>query len=233
MTLFERILYSITGAIPQPKPDWLIEKESMTTQFTGAIKSRVFNRGVPPNGFLSELIEWGRSAPAELFAPNPYVDIYSKTLAELGPWQGPLHRRAVMLEVMRVLAGFESSWDWTEGVDASRLGKNTPENCEAGAWQVSYDVREKSPDLAALLRANGIQDGLQFQEAMKIDHPLAMTFAASVMRHTTYHNGPLYKGRDREGIRRDLRGPEHSVYPWLRREAVAQFMDFLDASAAS
>src|SRR5215475_3259254 len=91
-------------------------------------KKGVFNRGVPPDSFLTELVNWGKAAPDEIFAPNEVVDIYNKIKDELGPWESPLHRRAAMLEVMRVLAGFESSWDWTEGVDTSRLGADTPEN---------------------------------------------------------------------------------------------------------
>lgn len=196
-------------------------------KFTGPLKSPVFNRGVPPDAFLSELIEWGRNAPIEIFAPNDNFDIYSKVKPELGPWIGLRHRRAAMLEVMRVLAGFESSWDWTEGVDTSRLGSDSPENSEAGAWQVSYDARRISPELNAMLTAKGITSGLRFQQAMKFDHPLAMEFVARLMRVNTKHNGPLYKGPERDAIRKSLRGPEHSIYPWLSREAVAQFVDVL------
>lgn len=74
-----------------------------------ATKRKVFNRGVPPDSFLDELVAWGKTAPDEIFAPNTVVDIYSNVVGVLGPWQGINHRRAAMLEVMRVLAGFESS----------------------------------------------------------------------------------------------------------------------------
>jgi hypothetical protein len=191
--------------------------------------SRVLNRGVPPDSFLRELVEWGRTAPEEIFAPNLAADIYAKVRPELGPWESPLHRRAAMLEVLRVLAGFESSWDWKEGVDTSRLGSDTPENSEAGAWQVSYDARRLAPELVKLLITHGIGDGIKFQQAMKFNHPLAMEFVARIMRANTRHNGPLYKGRERAAIRASLRGPEHSIYPWLRREAVAEFAALLSA----
>lgn len=184
-------------------------------------KSRVLNRGTPPESFLQELVAWGKSAPDDIFAPNPLADIYSKVKPELGPWTSPLHRRAVMLEAMRVLAGFESSWDWKEGVDTSRLGNDTPENAEAGAWQVSWDARHLFPSL--LLSSNRIDDGIKFQRSMKFNHPLAMEFVSRLMRANTKHNGPLYKGSERDAIRFSLRGPEHSIYPWLRREAVAEF----------
>lgn len=189
-----------------------------------ALKAKVHNRGVAPDSFLDELIAWGKTAPDEIFAPNPNVDIYSKVKPELGPWNGPLHRRAVMLEVMRVLAGFESSWDWKEGVDTSRLGGDTPENSEAGAWQVSYDARLFAPVLRVLLSNENIKTGAQFQRAMKFDHPLAMEFVARLMRVNTRHNGPLYKGDERLAIRRSLRGPEHSIFPWLSKSAVSELL---------
>jgi hypothetical protein len=80
-----------------------------------ATKHRVLNRGVPPDSFLDELVAWGRTAPDDIFLPNPHKDIYSNVFKVLGPWHDLRHRRAVMLEIMRVLAGFESSWHWNEG----------------------------------------------------------------------------------------------------------------------
>lgn len=192
-----------------------------------ASKAVVLNRGVPPDSFLDELVIWGANAAEEIFAPNQEYDIYSKVKDELGPWNGIVHRKAAMLEVMRVLAGFESSWNWKEGVDTSRLGDDTPENAEAGAWQVSYDARHIHPELSALLKAKGVTDGGQFQRAMKFDHPLAMEFVARLMRHNTKHNGPLYKDNERNAIRSSLRGKEHSIYPWLSRASVKEFESFL------
>lgn len=193
----------------------------------GACKARVFNRGIPPDSFLDKLIEWGKKAPDDIFAPNTEADIYGKVKAELGPWENLQHRKAAMLEVMRVLAGFESSWSWTEGVDTSRTGGDTPENSEAGAWQVSYDARHIHPELLTLLETRGIRNGIEFQRAIKFDHPLAMEFVARLMRHNTKHNGPLYKGEERRAIRSSLRGAEHSIYPWLSRAAVAEFGTYL------
>lgn len=194
--------------------------------FTAA-KSKVLNRGVPPDSFLTELVLWGRSAPDEIFAPNDRVDIYNKVRHELGPWTSPLHRRAVMLEVMRVLAGFESSWKWTEGVDTSKDVANNDENAEAGAWQVSYDARKFDVSLRTLLTTNGVTSGRSFQAKMKSNHALAMEFVSRLMRFTTKHNGPLYKDDERSSIRPSLRDPVHSIYPWLRREAVNEFVSLL------
>jgi hypothetical protein len=198
----------------------------MPRTYSAALSS-VLNRGTPPPAFLDEMVDWARSAPDEIFAPNRAFDIYSKVHDELGPYRDLLHRKGVMLEVMRVLAGFESSWDWREGVDTSRLGADTPENSEAGAWQVSYDGRNLSPDLRPLLAAHGVTNGINFQQKMKFDHPLAMEFVARLMRNNTRHNGPLYKGDERSIIRRSLRGAEHSIYPWLRRESVEEFVQYL------
>lgn len=203
-------------------------KESISIEkgFSAA-RSKVFNRGSAPVPFLLEMVDWARTSPDDIFAPNALNDIYSKVKPELGPWTGHTHRKAVMLEVMRVLAGFESSWDWTEGVDTSRLGPDTPENAEAGAWQVSYDSRGPSKVLQDLLKAHKVTDGTKFQQAMKFNHPLAMEYVARLMRFNVFHNGPLYKGAERLKIRKSLRGAEHSIYPWLKKSAVAEFQSFL------
>ena len=195
-----------------------------------ALKSKVFNRGIPSDSFLAELIAWGKSAPADIFEPNPVFDIYSKVSGELGPYESPLHRRAVMLEVMRVLAGFESSWNWNQGVDTSKGIGNTAENAEAGAWQTSYDARKTAEGLTQMLAAAGIHDGVTFQRRMKSDHPFAMEFVARLMRKNTKHNGPLYRGDERKKTwpnRPKLWAAEESIYPWLSRDAVAEFMERL------
>ena len=118
------------------------------------------------------------------------------------------HRRAAMLEVLRVLAGFESSWDWTCGRDVTNSTSVTPTTIEAGAWQVSGNSRAFGRDLRDLAPA----DGDRFQRAMKSDHPLAMEYIARLLRHTVRHNGPVLR---------------HEIDPFLSREAVAQFMSLL------
>src|SRR5690349_16204980 len=140
-----------------------------------ATKQRVHNRGVPPDSFLDELVAWGRTAADDIFLPHSQRDVYSKVVGVLGPWQDLRHRRAAMLEVMRVLAGFESSWNWNEGVDTSNPKSITPNTIEAGAWQVSADSMSFGPELKNLVRSKvGSLDGNEFQKAMKRDHPLAM-----------------------------------------------------------
>lgn len=176
-------------------------------------KQHVLNRGVPPDSFLEELVAWGRRAPEEIFAPNPYSDIYSSVKNTLGPWENNFHRRAVMLEVMRVLGGFESSWDWDEGRDVTNSTSITPETIEAGLWQVSANAMTFGPELRDLVKSHvGTLDGSAFQRAMKIDHALAMEFIARLLRRTTSHNGPVKR---------------HEIDPWLRRDAVAEFKELL------
>ena len=178
-----------------------------------ALKHRVLNRGVPPDKFLDELVAWGKVAPDEIFAPNSGRDVYSNVFSALGPWHGLPHRRAVMLEVMRVLAGFESSWNWKEGVDKTNKTSVTPTTIEAGAWQVSANSMGFGPDLKALVLAKaGATDGNTFQRAMKQNHQLAMEYIARLLRRTVNHNGPVKR---------------HEIDPWLHRDAVREFQDLI------
>jgi len=181
-----------------------------------ATKARVKNRGVPPDDFIAELIEWGRNAPDEIFATNNEPrDVYDSVLAKLGPWQGKrgsperiLHRKAVMLEILRVLAGFESSWDWSEGVDITNPTSNKPDTMEAGAWQVSANSRVFGEDLRRITPP----DGYEFQRLMKSNKRLAIEYAARLLRRTTHHNGPVKR---------------HEIDPYLSRESVLEFQNYL------
>ncbi len=181
-----------------------------------ATKQKVLNRGIPPDQFLTEMVTWGASADDDIFAPNDNADIYSNVFEVLGPWQGPDHRRAVMLEVMRVLAGFESSWKWDAGVDTSNPDSVTPDTIEAGAWQVSANSISFGQELRALVLAKvGSLDGNAFQRAMKQDHKLAMEYIARLLRRTVNHNGPVKR---------------HEIDPWLRRDAVEEFQTLMSSS---
>ena len=178
-----------------------------------ATKQRVLNRGTPPDSFLHELVEWGRAAAEEIFVPNPNpADVYASVSARLGPFvlKGrPLYRRAVMLEVMRVLAGFEATWNWNEGVDTTNSTSVTPDTIEAGVFQVSANSIGFGADLKVLvLREVGTTEGDHFQHEMKSNHALSMEYIARLLRHTCRHNGPVLR---------------HEIDPWLRRDAVAEF----------
>jgi hypothetical protein len=191
---------------------------------------QVFNRGSPKPEFLQELVVWGKTAPEAIFADQPgnEKDIYASLTEELGPFGGILHRKACMLEVMRVLAGFESSWNFNEGRDTTNVTSVTPDTIEAGAWQVSANSMNFGDELKDLVRANvGTLDGNAFQKAMKQNHPLAMEYIARLMRRTRKANGPLLKGKERRIFKPAFQGEKQSIYPWLSREAVAEFQAFL------
>ena len=179
-----------------------------------ATKQPVSNRGIPPDNFLDQLVAWGRTAPDDIFVPNSQTDIYSNVFGVLGPWEDLRHRRAVMLEVMRVLAGFESSWDWEAGVDVTNPTSTTPDTIEAGAWQVSANSMSFGEELKDLVLTKvGSLNGNDFQWAMKQNHQLAMEYIARLLRHTVNHNGPVKR---------------HEIDPWLRKDAVMEFRDLLD-----
>jgi len=178
-----------------------------------ATKSHVSNRGVPPDSFLEQLVLWGKSAPEEIFAVNDEPDdVYNLIRPDLGPWESILHRRAAMLETMRVLGGFESSWNWNEGHDTTNPSEDNPETMSAGLWQISWNSRNFGQDLKDLAAKHGVHDGVKFQEVTKSNHPFAMEYAVRLFRRTTQHNGPLKL---------------HEVNPWLNRDAVEEFQALL------
>jgi peptidoglycan hydrolase-like protein with peptidoglycan-binding domain len=190
---------------------------------------KVFNRGIAPVEFLQDLVAWGKTAPDAIFADQPAneKDIYPKITDELGPFGDVTHRKACMLEVMRVLAGFESSWKWSTGRDTNNPHEDSPDTISAGPFQVSANSMGFGQDLRDLVAPHGIlntkRDGDAFQALMKTNHPVAMEYIARLIRHTRRANGPLYKDSERSGFASSLRGKEQSIYPWLSRDAVAEF----------
>lgn len=192
-------------------------------------KTRVSNRGVPPDAFLAELVEWGRKADAEIFAPNPNpYDIYAYIKPILGPWASLLHRRAALLEEMRVHAGFESSWKFGEGVDlTNQHSVHHKDGEETGAWQVSFDStyidggalvngvwkeRQVKDVMKPFAVAHGIGTVDSFIPQMKADHKLAMEYYARLVRVNVQWAGPIKR---------------HEIDPFLSRSAVAEFMALL------
>ena len=178
-------------------------------------KSRVSNRGHPPDSFLTELIEWGRIAAPEIFAPNPNpADIYSAIRPILGPWQSLLHRRAAMLEVMRVHAGFESSWNWTEGVDVTnQTSMAHVEGQETGIFQVSFDSTYLGNGaMKPFAVEHGIGTVGSFISEMKRNHKLAMEYYSRLVRVSIAWAGPLKR---------------HEVDPWLSKASVSEFQELL------
>lgn len=177
-------------------------------------KSRVLNRGKPPDSFLIELVAWGRSAHEDIFASNPNpADIYAYIKPILGPWESLLHRRAAMLEAMRVHAGFESSWNWKEGVDTSAQDRRDPETQETGIFQVSFDSTYLgNKAMKPYVVAHGVNTAGSFIREMKIRHGLAMEYYARLVRVNVQWAGPIKR---------------HEIDDWLSRKSVAEFQGLL------
>ncbi len=183
------------------------------TRVFQATKRKVHNRGAPPDAFLNELVDWGTSAPDSVFAQNDKFDIYSSIAPELGPWSSLLHRKAAMLEALRVLAGFESAWNWNFGVDTTNPTSNTPCTEEAGAFQCSGNSMDLSPELKQLLvDSAGASTCEVFIVHTKSNHRFATDYCARLIRLTTNHHGPI---------------KHKHINPWLRRDAVQEFSQFL------
>lgn len=197
----------------------------------------VENRGRAPVDFLEELVAWGKTAPAEIFAPNNVaVDAYAVIKSRLGTkqgndasgtpiyvWEGLLHRRAALLELMRVHAGRESSWKWGEGVDRTNArSQRNKTGEETGIFQVSFDSTlldstEGKDIMGAFLAANGVDDDKPetFIPRMKTDHVFALEFYARLVRVSIAWAGPL------------IRHGDDSVFPYLNRDSMRELQGFL------
>lgn len=205
-----------------------------TPNFAASL-AMVEGRGRAPVAFLKELVEWGKTAPADIFAPNAvandaYAVIKGRLATQQGNdasgtpvrlWESPLHRRAAMLELMRVHAGRESSWNWDEGVD--RTNKTSMRNKtgqETGIFQVSYDSTwldsiEGKDIMGAFAKTHGLDTPEKFIPAMKASHTLAMEYYARLVRVSIAWAGPL------------IRHGDDSVYPYLDRGSMREFMGLL------
>jgi hypothetical protein len=171
--------------------------------------------GSPPNSFLDQLIDAINPLPDEVFAQNSRRDIYSVMEGVLGPWTGLLHRKAVMCEVLRVEAAFESDWKWNEGVDVTNPQSLTHiEGQETGAFQVSADsMRFDTSLIDCVDRAVGSHGPLVFIREMKANHALAVEYCARLLRFNTTWCGTINDHRQ--------------VIAHVRRDAVAEFQTFL------
>lgn len=181
---------------------------------------------IPPTTFLDELVAWGRTAPDEIFSPKGTNEIYAKVVHHLGPYKDVMHRRAVMLEVMRVLAGHESDWHWKAGVDSHPQTEiKTAQTTEAGAWQVSANSMKLAPELRHLVLTRvGSVEPIKFQRAMKRDHTLAMEYIARSLRNRIDTHGPVKRCEKTTAPR--------GIGSNLSRDAVKEFLDYIDPSGS-
>ena len=122
-----------------------------------------------------------------------------------------------MLEVLRVLGGFESSWDWNAGRDVTNPHSNTACTEEAGIFQCSGDSMKFDASLKNLLQAaSSVTDCDTFRATTKANHIFAIEYCARLLRFTVNHHGPLKH--------------KHAL-PWLRKDAVAEISTFLSAGS--
>lgn len=205
-----------------------------------SIKSPVHNRGVAPDSFLNTLVSWATSAPEEIFDPkyggsagereiygafaiyrikNPDRDFPIMRV------ESSLFRRAVMCEVLRVLAGFESSWNQREGVDVTNPSSNTPATEEAGWFQCSANSVNFHSSLKDLFNwwaqgsmKNNWKDmnasGKTFIEMTKEIRVYAIEHCARLLRFTIRHHGPLIRGE---------------VFTHMNGDAIREFMDLIES----
>jgi hypothetical protein len=214
---WQAIFDTIGGAAPQD-PAAPPAATPAAGQFK-AIKQKVVGRGVPPDSYLNELIAWGRSAPDEIFATNSAsFDVLGKAelVSLFGPWDGQsgstewiLHRKAAMLEILRCLGGFESSWKWTEGVD--KTNKTSMANIvgqETGIFQVSYDslgLEKSGSTLRACVKqyCDGSDKVEVFIPTMKSNHQFALEYCARLLRFNYRWDGPILRNEINSSLKRD------------------------------
>lgn len=176
-------------------------------------RHNVGSAGSPSNAFLDELLSLIKPLPDVLFEPNAHRDLYSLIAPPLGPWTSTAHRKAAMAEALVCDGGFESEWNWNEGVDTTNAySMANPIGEETGLWQVSADSMALDPSLRAfisekLLAGNpnpSIKDLVAcFIPAMKENHALAVEYAIRLFRVNTRWSGPCNRGWIADEVSRD------------------------------
>lgn len=190
-------------------------KESMSNRHYIATLTPVSaQHASPPVSFLDQLVDAIDALPDEVFAENPLFDIYAVMKGSLGPYISLRHRKAVMCEVLRVQAAFESDWNWNAGVDITNPNSVAHiEGEETGAFQVSFDSTGLSHVLKEFVADNYIETAQKFIPAMKNDHRLAVEYCARLLRINTTWCGTI-------------KDPT-KVISHVRRDAVDEFQTFL------
>lgn len=196
------------------------------------LQTPVHNRGSAPIGFLDTLVYMIKRLPDEVFGDEyrskTEPDVFEFLKAEMSQLIDPafdpvLRRRAFVCEVLRVLGGFESSWNWTEGRDVTNPSSNTLVTEEAGIFQCSANSMNFDPSLKECLDRHFGGPGRasvrghstharRFISYTKTSPSFAIEYCARLLRFTVRHHGPL--------LRRE-------IVPWLRVDCIQAFYELL------
>jgi len=200
-----------------------------------AIFSKVHNRGIPPVSFIETLVYAMRTLPDEIFG----TDYRSRTEDDIYSWlhkQGEVsqvasygRRRAIMCEVLRVLGGFESSWDWKAGRDVTNASSNRPETTEAGIFQCSANSVNFDASLIACFSwyayvyempawVDMKKSGFNFQWMSKNVFGYAIDHCVRLLRFTIRHHGPILRGE---------------ILPWISLDGIREFEALLSNTPMS
>jgi len=193
----------------------------MSDRVYNACRKEINGHGKPPIEFLDTLIDTINSLPDEVFERNNKYDIYSVMNGVLGPYNDLKHRRAVMCEVLRVVAAFESDWDWNEGEDKNKpVEKKTKEAEETGAFQVSWDSMSTDNSLKTCVeKLAGSLAVDTFIASMKSNHQLSIEYCARLLRFDTTWCYTI--------------NTKSMVISNVRKSAVAEFENFLTTDTVS
>lgn len=173
-------------------------------QYLAKIKPIGHGHGIPPVDFVTQLRAVILNLPDALFDKNPAThDIYAVLSLTLGPFQSVAERRAIMAAVLTVLPGDEADWKWNTGADTT-AGAETPDETEAGPFQVSYNSCRLSSDLLIYLTQQDILTAADFQVAMKTNRTVSITYAVKALRATTAWDGPANRGWIAEQVTPEL-----------------------------
>jgi hypothetical protein len=200
----------------EPKPDITLENgirlgEGALPVDVSTCQYKVHNRGTIPKWFIDDVIAVANKTPDWVFAENSNDDIYSSIKPQLGPWKSLRHRKAAMVNVVLVAAGFESSWDY--GADRDKSASNTS-SCtrEVGILQSSGNSNHFSKSLGAYqqevcnstacdgFRACSKAPNANFQKEFPVGHFMRL------VRFTIKHHGPLASKK---------------INPWLKKSCVS------------
>ena len=166
-------------------------------QLQAVMKPIGHGHGIAPVDFLTVVRDTIKSLPDVMFDRNTadhdiYAVLSSKVALKVYLTSITM-RRALMAAALTCIAGDEADWKWLTGRDTT-AGAQTPDQMEAGVFQASNDSRRLAKSLDIYLRQHSINTAQQFQEEMKSDHTLAVTYAILLLRVTTSWDGPTNRG---------------------------------------